>query len=65
MATKRQRVMVDPERLRHQGAVKKLSEEEIDEVVRLYNEGQTQKAIAEKYGVTPPTIRRYLKSRTQ
>lgn len=59
------RVMVDPHAVRHQGMTKKLTEEQIDEVVRLYNDGHTQKSIAEQFGITPPTVRRYLKERTE
>lgn len=43
---------------------KKLTELQINKVIELYNAGWTQKALCKKFGVSAPTMRRYIKSRT-
>lgn len=56
-------VKVDKTKIRKAGTPKKLTEEQIDEVVTKYNDGMPAAQIAKLYDVTPPTIRRYLKQR--
>lgn len=56
-------VKVDKSRVHKPGTPKKLTEEQIDEVVTKYNDGMSAAQIARLYDVTPPTIRRYLKQR--
>lgn len=55
----KKRVMVDVSRRRH-----KLTEDQIDEAVLMYNSGASQKAVAKHFGVSAPTMRKYLKLRT-
>lgn len=43
---------------------KKLTELQINKVIELYNAGWTQKALCTKFGVSAPTMRRYIRSRT-
>lgn len=46
------------------GRAKKLTEVQIDKAVEMYNAGVTQKDVAKHFGVTPATMRKYLKERT-
>lgn len=64
---KRDRPVVDPGRkpARRGGRKPKLTENQVDEIVRDYNAGKTQKALAETFAVSVATIRRYLKKRTK
>lgn len=59
------RVKVDPNRVqeRRGGRAPKLTDTQVDHMVEKYNEGTTQKELAEIYGVSVPTVRRYLKTR--
>ena len=61
---KTEKVMVDVNALSRRGRAKKLNEEQINELVTRYNDGETQVELAKEYGITTPTVRRYLKART-
>lgn len=56
-----EKVKVSLERSLH--GARKLTEAQIDDAVRMYNSGLTQKAVAEHFGVSAPTMRRYLRER--
>ena len=43
---------------------KKLTDQQINKAIELYNLGWTQKALCAKFGVSAPTMRRYIRSRT-
>lgn len=58
-------VRVNPDRKpkNRGGARKKITPAQLDHIVIKYNEGATQKELAEQYSVSVETIRRYLKTR--
>lgn len=45
------------------GPTRSLTEDQIDEAVQDYNSGMTQKQVAEKFGVSLTTIRKYFRER--
>ncbi len=51
-------------RKRRVGRPSRLSEEQKDFIVNNYNHGETQKALAERYGVSVSTIRKVLRERS-
>ena len=45
------------------GRSRKLNDEQVNDIVDLYNKGMTQKKLAEQYNVSLSTLRNYLKER--
>lgn len=43
---------------------KKLTETQINHAIELYNAGWTQKSLCEKFSVSAPTMRSYIRERT-
>lgn len=55
------RVMVDPER--KTGRRTRLTAHQVDQLITRYNNGETQKELAEHYGISVSTVQRYVKQR--
>lgn len=51
-------------RTQKKGRPKKLSEAQIDMMVNHYNNGDTQKQLAEEFGVSVATVKAYLQERS-
>ena len=45
------------------GRSRKLNDEQVNDIVDLYNKGMTQKKLAEQYNFSLSTLRNYLKER--